>query len=138
MGSSRRPRHSSSMNKLFIVALAVLAALAQGGVVNREEAAVIEAKGDSDLFWEDVGNKLDELDDEDWEDVEDELEDEDWEDEEDELDEEDWEDDEDELDDEDWEDDEDEDDLEDDDDEDDEDYLEDDEDEEDDLEDDDW
>merc|ERR1711915_884054 len=89
----------ATMNKLFLISLAILAALAQGGVVNREdEVAFNKAK---DLLDEA------ELDDDDWEDEEDEddLDDDDGEDDEDDL-----EDDDDEEDEDDFEDDEDDDD----------------------------
>merc|ERR1711915_327357 len=88
---------AAAMNKLFLISLAILAALAQGGVVNREDEVAFNKA-------EDLLDEA-ELDDDDWEDEEDE----------DDLDDED-DDDEDDLEDDD--DDEDEDDLEDDDDED--------------------
>merc|ERR1739840_20121 len=86
---------SSKMNKLFLVALAILAALAQGGVVQREDVAELSAVGEAEVenIMEDVDDEEDELDDDDWEDDEDEdgddeddLEDDDEDDEEDDLD----------------------------------------------------
>merc|ERR1712142_492983 len=116
MGSSE---HCSSdintMNKLILVSLAILAALAQGGVVKREDVAEFESVGEAAI----AEDSISKLDDEDWEDDEDDLEDDDEDDDEDDL-EDDDDDDEDDLEDDDDEDD-DEDDLEDDDDDDDED-----------------
>merc|ERR1712142_1053627 len=84
MGSSE---HCSSdintMNKLILVSLAILAALAQGGVVKREDVAEFESVGEAAI----AEDSIDKLDDEDWEDDEDEddLEDDDDDDDEDDL-----------------------------------------------------
>merc|ERR1712106_672190 len=89
MGVSSKLCSYSNMNKLFLVTLTILAALAQGGVVQREDAvAELSAVGEAEEvenIMEDVDDEEDELDDEDWEDDEDEddLEDDDEDDEDD-------------------------------------------------------